>query len=113
LQHEQAESFFSRALTIMENAYGPNHPDVAKCMANLASSYMNQQKFDLAEPLLVQSLQTLTKSLGPYDPAVASVLTRIATLYRKTGRNEAAEEIGARVESFMEFAYETKVSIDL
>jgi tetratricopeptide (TPR) repeat protein len=47
-----AEPLYQRALRIDETALGPDHPDVATSLNNLASLYRAQGNYDAAEPLL-------------------------------------------------------------
>lgn len=40
--HAEAEPLFKRSLAIDEKAYGPDHPDVASDLKNLAESMLSQ-----------------------------------------------------------------------
>ena len=51
-------------MTIWEKALGPQHPEVAKALANLAALYQTEDKFAAAEPLYKQSLAILEAALG-------------------------------------------------
>lgn len=42
--HAEAEPLFKRSLAIDEKAYGPDHPDVASDLKNLAGSMWSQVK---------------------------------------------------------------------
>ena len=46
-----AEPIYKRCLVIWEKALGPNHPDVALCLENLAALYRKTDRPNLAEPL--------------------------------------------------------------
>ena len=50
-----AEPLFKRALAILEKARGPNHPNVASSLNNLALLYQAQGRYADAEPLLKRS----------------------------------------------------------
>ena len=45
-----------RALHIMEQTLGPNHPKVTNPLTNLAILYREQGKYSEAEPLLQRAL---------------------------------------------------------
>jgi tetratricopeptide (TPR) repeat protein len=50
-QYAQAEPLFERALTINEKALGPDHPDVATSLENLAALYRVTKRDKEAETL--------------------------------------------------------------
>ena len=54
-----------RALAIREKALGPEHPDVAVSLNNLAVVYRAQAKYAEAEPLHKRALAIREKALGP------------------------------------------------
>ena len=57
-----------RALAIREKALGPDHPDVALALNNLAELYRNQGRYAEAEPLYKRALAIEEKALGPDHP---------------------------------------------
>ena len=75
---------------------GPNHPDVAKSLSNLAQLYRNLGDYAQAEPLYKRSLATLEKALGPDHPDVAISLNNLAQLYRNLGDYAQAEPLYKR-----------------
>ncbi|HMG73972.1 MAG TPA: CHAT domain-containing protein, partial [Pyrinomonadaceae bacterium] len=68
-----------------EKALGPEHPDVAQSLNNLAELYRAQGDYGRATPLCQRSLAILEKALGPQHPSVATVLNNLALLYRAQG----------------------------
>ena len=92
---EETESLYKRALAIDERSLGPNHPDVAADLNNLAELYRTQRKFDEAEPLYKRSLQIWEKAFGPGHPSVARGLANYADLLRKTNRIAEAARLEA------------------
>jgi hypothetical protein len=72
-------SLYKRSLAIREKAPGPNHPDIATPLNNLAELYR------LGEPLYHRSLAIRDKVLGPGHPDVATSLNNLAELYRDQG----------------------------
>ena len=49
--YAEAEPLHQQSLAIKEKALGPEHPDVAVSLNNLASLYQSQGKYAEAEPL--------------------------------------------------------------
>ena len=80
-----------------EEIVGPDHPDVATSLNNLALLYYTQGEYAAAEPLYKRALQIDEKALGPDHPSVATSLNNLAALYRATGRNLEAQELEKRL----------------
>ena len=85
-----------RALTIRENALGPEHPDVAQSLNNLAGLYYKQGQYAQAKPLYKQALAIWEKAFGPDYPKVANTLENMAKLYTKMGKEDEAKRLLAR-----------------
>jgi hypothetical protein len=64
----QAEQFFERALAIREKALGPEHPDTAASLSNLAAPLREQRDLAGAWPLYERALAICEKVLGPEQP---------------------------------------------
>ncbi|MFP3868115.1 MAG: tetratricopeptide repeat protein, partial [Desulfobacteraceae bacterium] len=75
---------------------GPEHPDVATCLNNLAGLYNAQRQYAAAEPLYQRALQIDEKALGPNYPDLATDLENYAALLRKMGRDAEADPLEAR-----------------
>ena len=82
-RYADAEPLYQRSLAIWEKALGPEHPDVAQSLNNLARLYDTQGRYADAEPLCQRSLAIWETTLGPEHPAVATVLENYAFLLRK------------------------------
>ncbi len=65
---------------------GPEHPDVARSLNNLAMVYTDQGKYEEAEPLYQRSLAIEEKALGPEHPQVATSLNNLALIYQAQGK---------------------------
>jgi CHAT domain-containing protein/Tfp pilus assembly protein PilF len=85
-----------RVLALREKALGPNHPDVALALNNLAVLYLNQGRYADAEPLYRRALAMKETALGRDHPDVALFLHNLASLYRKQGRYADAEPLFKR-----------------
>ncbi len=82
-----------------EEVLGPEHPDVAQSLNNLALLYQVQGNYAEAEPLYRRSLAIYEKVLGPEHPKVAQSLENYAALLRETGRADEAAEMEARAKA--------------
>ena len=80
----------------MEKALGPDHPDVAASLNNLAELYRAQGRYGDAEPLYRRSLGIWEKALGPDHPHVATSLNNLALQYDDQGRYGDAEPLYRR-----------------
>ncbi|KAJ1444239.1 Tetratricopeptide repeat-domain-containing protein, partial [Pelagophyceae sp. CCMP2097] len=87
---------------IREKQLGPNHPDVATSLNNLASLLKKQGKLDAAEPLFRRSLEISEKQLGPNHPYFATSLNNLALLLWHFGRLDAALPLQERATSIFE-----------
>ena len=85
-----------QALKVAKENFGPDHPDVATSLNNLALLYDTQGNYAKAEPLYKRSLAISEKALGPDHPAVATSLENLAYLYRAQKRNKEALELDKR-----------------
>src|ERR1700693_4057798 len=55
-RYDEAEPLLRRALELREKALGPDHPDIAQSLNNLASIYRDRGEYEKAEPLLQRAL---------------------------------------------------------
>jgi tetratricopeptide (TPR) repeat protein len=66
-----ARPLFERALAISEKSYGPDHPEVAMGLNNLANLLRDTNRLSEAEPLYRRALAIDEKSYGANHPNVA------------------------------------------
>jgi CHAT domain-containing protein len=79
---------------------GPDHPNVATALNNLAGLYQAQGRYTEAEPLYMRSLAVREKALGPEHPNVATSHNNLAVLHlaqRDLVRAAASWRAAARV----------------
>jgi len=50
-EYEKALQLYQKALEIYEKVLGPQHPDVARTLSNLAELYENMGEYEKALPL--------------------------------------------------------------
>jgi tetratricopeptide (TPR) repeat protein len=93
-----ATKIAEKSLEVAEKTFGPDHPNVATSLTNLAVLYDSQGKYAEAEPLYLRSLAIWVTRLGPDHPNVATCLNNLAALYRKIGKKEEASKLEERAQ---------------
>ena len=80
------------ALPILrKKLFGPEHPDTLNCIANLASTYRYQGKWNQAEQLQVQLIDIRKKLLGLEHLDTLNSIANLASTYRDQGKWNEAE----------------------
>jgi tetratricopeptide (TPR) repeat protein len=87
----QTQLICERALAIREKVLGPEHPDTATSLNNLAVLVQAQGDLVGARPLLERALAIREKVLGPEHPDTATSLSDLAVLVEAQG-----DLVGAR-----------------
>ncbi len=82
-QYGEAEPLYRRAISIGEKTLGPEHPNLATRLNNLAGLYQDQGKYAEAEPLYRRSLGIFEKVLGKGHPSTERVRANYAALQEK------------------------------
>jgi tetratricopeptide (TPR) repeat protein len=103
-RYAEAEPLYQRSLALAEHAYGPDHPNVASSLNNLAELYRAEGKHAEAEPLYKRSLAIDERAYGPDHPDVATDLNNLALLYRAQGKYADAEPLFQRSLAILENA---------
>lgn len=80
--HKRALAQHRSALAVAVKTLGPEHPDIAKALGNLASACMDTGRVDEAVSLGQQALTVTEKNLGHEHPDTARVLGNLAATYR-------------------------------
>ncbi|CAM9212844.1 unnamed protein product, partial [Ectocarpus sp. 8 AP-2014] len=126
-KYEEAEPLYERCLAISEKSLGPDHPEVATILNNragllraqLVSSqtssgrgqrfesrrsefFLQEGKYEEAEPLYIRSLAIDEKVYGPDHPKVATSLNDWARLLESQGKYDEAEPLYERSQSIRE-----------
>ena len=92
-RYPEAIKVSERALILAEKAFGPDHPNYAASLNNLAGIYKTQGKYAEAEPLIERSLKIMEKTVGPDHPNVATSMNNLAFLYQAQGKFVEAEPL--------------------
>jgi eukaryotic-like serine/threonine-protein kinase len=79
-----------RALALYEEAFGPDHPQVAKTLSNMSLSALSQGRADDARAYALRALAIREAVLGPNHPDVAHVHSSLGTIAFETGAVEQA-----------------------
>ncbi len=90
------EPLFKSSLKIKEKVFGPEHPDTALALNNLADLYRSMGNYARAEPLYKRSLKIKEKVFGPEHPETALALGNLAFLYDNMGNYAKAEPLYKR-----------------
>lgn len=94
--HAPAELLMRRALAIDEAIFGPEHPNVAKLLGNLATVLQDTNRLVEAEPLMRRALAIDEASFGPQHPEVATDLNNLAQQLQAINRLAEAEPLMRR-----------------
>ena len=99
-----AQSLYERVLAIREKALGPEHPETAESLLNLA--LLRQTRGDLAGAQLLyeRALAIRAKALGPEHPETAESLFDLASLRRAQGDLAGAQSLYERALAIREKA---------
>jgi len=92
-KYAEAEPLAKQAIEQSIKKKGPDHPDTATSLSNLAVLYRTQGKYDLAEPLYKKSLLIVEKALGPGHPDTAKAWCNLGDLYATQGKYDLAEPL--------------------
>src|SRR5580704_10638818 len=84
-KYDAAIPLAERSLTMMESAWGPDHPHVATSLNNLAEIYRAKGEYDRAEALHQRALTIRENTLAPGHPDIASSLDNLAVVYEEKG----------------------------
>src|SRR5262245_56012419 len=89
---------------ILEGALGPEHPDVAAALRDLAIEYAYHEDYRAAQPLYRRALAIQERAFGPDSGDVATTLEWYAKLLRAQHRDEEAACLEARAHAIRDDA---------
>jgi class 3 adenylate cyclase/tetratricopeptide (TPR) repeat protein len=102
--YSEAQPLHERALSIREEALGPEHPDTAKSLDSLVVVHIYQRDYAVARPLCERALTIREKALGPEHPDTARSLNNLGLLLRHQGDFVQARRINERALAILEKA---------
>jgi tetratricopeptide (TPR) repeat protein len=85
-RYDESEPIYRRALAIFEQAYGPEHYEVAATLHNLAAVLAAQGQPGAAEKHYCRALMIKEKLLGTDNPDVATTRNNLGKLLAEVGR---------------------------
>jgi len=92
-RYSEAERLARQSVSIVRKTLGPDHPDLASSLNNLAILMKAQGDFDAAKQLYEQSLAIRRKALGSDHLDVADSLNNLANLLGAQGDYAAARPL--------------------
>lgn len=93
-----AEPLLQRALAISEKTHGPEHPQAARSLNNLAEIYKGQGLYEKAESFGRKSLAIWEKDPNKHCLEIARCLNNLAEIYRALGRYSESESLHQQAE---------------
>jgi tetratricopeptide (TPR) repeat protein len=95
-QYSLAEPLMRRILEIDEQIFGPDHPNVATDLNNLAQLLQETNRFQETEPLMRRALEIDKQNFGYNSPHVSRDLNNLAQLLQEINRLQEAEPLMRR-----------------
>ncbi len=93
---ELARQAYTRALEITQKLKGPDHPDTARSLNNLATAFADLKQDDVAIPILERSLTLHERIFGHHSPMTALTLSNLGDCYKHTHRLIEARRLYTR-----------------
>jgi tetratricopeptide (TPR) repeat protein/predicted Ser/Thr protein kinase len=103
-EFDEARALHERALALLEQALGPEHPDLAPIFNNLGNVGYAIHDFELGKLQFERSLALRERTLGPEHPDVASSLNNLGSLSAVQKDFVAAEQLFERARGILERA---------
>jgi tetratricopeptide (TPR) repeat protein len=103
---DEAEAAIRDLLPDLEAALGPDHPEVAVALNNLAAIVQRRGSLDEAEAIYRRVIAIKEARLGADSPALAGALNNLGTVLRAAGRPGEAAPLFERALRLLEGAVE-------
>src|SRR5215813_10928345 len=95
-KYDESLPLFERVIETRERILGPDDPDLAAAIHDLAVTYYYKSDYPKVEPLSNRALAIQEKALGRNHPQVAASLNLLTVLYLNKGDYEKAEVLATR-----------------
>lgn len=69
-----------------QRVLGPEHPDCAQSLNNLAALHTERRDYEAAEDMYEKALEIRKRALSPDHPSLAYTLKHLAMLYKRRVR---------------------------
>ena len=96
-KYQQARELLTKAVDIMNEIGGSDDPDTLRAMANLASTYWNQGRWDDAVKLEEKVLEARIRLLSEEHPDTLTAMANLASTYWNQGRWDDAVKLEEKV----------------
>ena len=103
-KYDEALPLFERVIETRKRILGPDAPDLAVAIHDLAVLYLYKGDYPRVEPLSNRALAIQEKALGRNHPQVATTLNLLTVLYFNKGDYEKAEPLANRALAIKEKA---------
>lgn len=90
---EQAESYYQKAMLLINTSYGPNHLYTANVLADIAKLYTLQGKYSKAEELINRAIAVQEKTYGTNHHLVSGSWLTKAKICQEKGNFAQAEQL--------------------
>jgi tetratricopeptide (TPR) repeat protein len=97
-KHKEAIALARKALDYAVEKFGPENPNVAESMDNLATYLTAEGEYKEAEELYRKALVIIEKNFGKESEYTAIFLNYLSDFYRKIGKDDEAEKLRARAQ---------------
>ncbi len=97
-RHAEAIALAREALALAKEKFGPEHPDTAESMDNLATYLTAEGQYKEAEELYRRALEIIEKNFGPDSEYTAIFLNYLSDFFRKIGKDEEAVKLQERAQ---------------
>ena len=91
-------NLYQKSLRILEKCLGPDHPEVARTLNDMATHYIQIGDYEKALPIYQRALDIREKVLDLQHPDIAKTLNNLALLYDKMGEYKKALQIYQKIE---------------
>ena len=103
--YSEALPLAEKSLALAEKSYGPEKPETALALNNLAMLYKKEKRYADARSLYERALKISEKLVGPDHPDVTVSLNNLALLYAAQGDFKSAEDLSLRALNILTKAY--------
>jgi tetratricopeptide (TPR) repeat protein len=91
--YQEAILSAERAVEMAKRAWGPEDPETAEAMIELAVLFQNNADYTKAEPFYQEALRIARQGIGPEHSVTATILNNLGELYRAMGEYAKAEPL--------------------
>ena len=91
-RYKEAIAYYLESLNLYEGSVGTKHSYTASAQGALGTAYLDINRPDLAEPLLVQSYETIRRLFGDSREETGTALCGLGSFYFQTGAFTQSEQ---------------------